>query len=77
MTLAINCPRCKTAIDAVDEDDLVAKVQAHVRDDHGLNHTLPPKHIRRSGSLGGEFSSWEVDGDAGAAEVDEGDEGVG
>jgi predicted small metal-binding protein len=45
MTLAINCPRCKTAIDAVDEDDLVAKVQAHVRDDHGLNHTLPPKHI--------------------------------
>jgi hypothetical protein len=47
MTLAINCPRCKTAIDAVDEDDLVAKVQAHVRDDHGLNHTLPPKHIRR------------------------------
>jgi hypothetical protein len=31
----------------------------------------------RSGSFGGEFSSWEIDGDAGAAEVDEGDEGVG
>jgi hypothetical protein len=32
---------------------------------------------RRSGSFRGEFSSREIDGDAGAAEVDEGDEGVG
>lgn len=45
MSLTVNCPRCDAVIDAEDEDDLVAKVQAHVRDDHGLEHTLPRKHI--------------------------------
>ncbi len=45
MSLNINCPRCDTVIEAEDEDDLVAKVQAHVRDDPGLEHTLPRKHI--------------------------------
>jgi hypothetical protein len=37
----------------VDENDLVAKVQAHVRADHDLEHT-PAKHIlarlRRQGA---------------------------
>ena len=45
MTLTLNCPRCNAAITAEDEDDLVEKVQTHVRDDHGLDHTLPRKHI--------------------------------
>ncbi len=45
MSLTVNCPRCNAVIDAEDEDDLVAKVQTHVRDDHGLEHTLPRKHI--------------------------------
>ena len=54
MTMTLTCPRCDTIIDAEDEDDLVAKVQAHVRDDHDLEHTLPRKHIlarlRREGA---------------------------
>lgn len=45
MSMSIPCPRCELVIDADDEDDLLAKVQRHVRDDHGLDHTLPPKHI--------------------------------
>lgn len=45
MSLTMECPRCQTTIRAEDEDDLVAKVQEHVRNDHGLNHTLPAKHI--------------------------------
>lgn len=45
MAMTLTCPRCDTIIDAVDEDDLVAKVQAHVREDHELEHTLPRKHI--------------------------------
>lgn len=45
MPLTINCPRCDTPITAQDEDDLVEKVQTHVREDHGLAHTLPRKHI--------------------------------
>ncbi len=45
MSLTINCPRCDTPITAQDEDDLVQKVQTHVRQDHGLKGTLPRKHI--------------------------------
>lgn len=45
MSLTMSCPRCEAVIDAEDEDDLVAKVRQHVRDDHGLAHTLPAKHI--------------------------------
>jgi hypothetical protein len=45
MSLTMPCPRCEAVIDAEDEDDLVAKVRAHVREDHGLDHTLPAKHI--------------------------------
>jgi hypothetical protein len=45
MTMTLNCPRCDAVIDAEDENDLVAKVQAHVRADHDLEHTLPAKHI--------------------------------
>lgn len=64
MSLTMPCPRCDAVIDAEDEDDLVAKVQRHVRED-GLDHTLPAKHIlarlrregpatmRRSRELGG------------------------
>jgi uncharacterized C2H2 Zn-finger protein len=53
MSVTVACPRCDAVIDAKDEDDLVAKVQKHVHEDHGLKHTLPRKHIlarlRRSG----------------------------
>lgn len=45
MSLTINCPRCDTPITAHDQDDLVQKVQTHVRQDHGLTHPLPRKHI--------------------------------
>jgi predicted small metal-binding protein len=45
MSFTINCPRCDATITAEDEDDLVAKVQTHVREDHGLEHTLPRKHV--------------------------------
>lgn len=43
--MTFKCPRCETMIDAEDEDDLVLRVQAHVRDAHHLPHTLPRKHI--------------------------------
>jgi predicted small metal-binding protein len=45
MTITIRCPRCALEITAADEDELVARVQQHVRDDHELPHTLPRKHI--------------------------------
>ena len=45
MSLTMGCPRCEKVIEARDENDLVAKVQQHVREDHGLGHTLPAKHI--------------------------------
>lgn len=45
MMMTLNCQRCDAVIDAEDEDDLVAKVQDHVREDHGLDHTMPRKHI--------------------------------
>jgi predicted small metal-binding protein len=45
MPLTVSCPRCEALIEARDEDDLVAKVQRHVREDHGLERTLPRKHI--------------------------------
>jgi predicted small metal-binding protein len=43
--MTVSFPRCELVIEARDEDDLVAKVQQHVRDDHGLDHALPRKHI--------------------------------
>lgn len=45
MPMTVSFPRCELVIEARDEDDLVAKVQQHVRDDHGLDHALPRKHI--------------------------------
>lgn len=45
MTLNMTCPRCDTVIAAEDEDELVAKVQTHARDDHDLTHPLSRKHI--------------------------------
>ena len=45
MTITMQCRRCDVVISADDEDDLVAKVQAHARDEHDLKHDLPRKHI--------------------------------
>ncbi len=45
MTISMPCKRCGVVITADDEDDLVAKVQRHARDDHNLKHDLPRKHI--------------------------------
>jgi predicted small metal-binding protein len=39
------CPRCNYTIEASSEDELVEAVRRHVRDDHGLDHELPRKHI--------------------------------
>lgn len=44
-TISMPCRRCGVVITADDEDDLVAKVQRHARDDHDLKHDLPRKHI--------------------------------
>jgi predicted small metal-binding protein len=43
MPMTLKCPKCDVEITAGDEDELVRKVTAHARDDHG--RTLPPKHI--------------------------------
>lgn len=45
MTFTMTCPRCEAVITGADEDDLVAKVQVHVRDDHGFQQPLPRKHV--------------------------------
>ena len=45
MTLTATCPRCGVSLHAVDEDELVANVQQHVRSDHGFEHELPRKHV--------------------------------
>jgi predicted small metal-binding protein len=47
MPITITCPRCALEITADGEEELVARVQQHVRDDHELPHTLPRKHILR------------------------------
>jgi hypothetical protein len=47
MPVTLNCPRCDAVVEADDEDDLIDKVQAHVRDAHPeIKHELPAKHIR-------------------------------
>lgn len=41
MTLSLTCKNCHTTINAGDEDELVTRVQAHVRDHsehHGRRH---------------------------------------
>ncbi len=55
MTVSMNCRRCKELITAVDEDELVAKVEAHALD-HGAAHGkhFPLRehilgHLRRDG----------------------------
>ena len=47
MTITITCRRCREPIVAVDEDDLVAQVQAHARDHGGAHGTHVPtrEHI--------------------------------
>jgi predicted small metal-binding protein len=45
MTLSLTCPRCDARVTADDEDELVAKVQSHVRDDHSATHLLSREHI--------------------------------
>jgi hypothetical protein len=63
MTLTMHCPRCDAVLTAHDEDDLVIKVQAHVRYDHKLAHTLARKHIlRRFRALAEESHDPEDDG---------------
>jgi transcription initiation factor IIE alpha subunit len=47
MMIEMTCPRCGAELTAADEDELVARVQQHVREDHELPHTLPAKHILR------------------------------
>lgn len=43
--LTASCPRCEFELHATSEDELVARVQEHVRDDHGFERELPRKHI--------------------------------
>lgn len=45
MTVSLTCPRCNTVITADDEDQLVAHVQAHVRDDHEASHSPSREHV--------------------------------
>jgi predicted small metal-binding protein len=45
MTIRARCPRCDAEIAADSEDELIAKVRAHIRDDHGFAHAMPRKHI--------------------------------
>ncbi len=44
-SIRLICPRCDAVITAGNEDELVANVRSHVRDDHGATHTLSRKHI--------------------------------
>ena len=57
MSITMSCPRCDAVIHAENEDDLVARIQLHVHEDHGLGHTLPTRHIlahlRRAGTPSG------------------------
>jgi predicted small metal-binding protein len=45
MALSLTCPRCEAVITADDEDELVAKVQAHAHDDHDGVHSLSRERI--------------------------------
>lgn len=45
MLFSLTCPRCDAVITADDEEELVARVQAHVRDDHNAAHSPSQKHI--------------------------------
>lgn len=47
MAITITCKRCREPIVAVDEDDLVARVQAHARDHGGAHgkHMPTREHI--------------------------------
>ena len=56
MTLTITCKRCRQTVIGEDEDDLMAKVEAHARD-HGGAHGRhrPPReqilnHLRQQGN---------------------------
>jgi predicted small metal-binding protein len=45
MTASLTCPRCNAVVTAHDEDELVAHVQAHVRDAHNAAHSPSREHI--------------------------------
>lgn len=47
MTISTICIRCREPIIAIDEDDLVAQVQAHARDHGGAHgrHVPSREHI--------------------------------
>jgi hypothetical protein len=49
MTQRLTCRHCKETITGTDEDDLVARVQAHVQAhsrEHGRRHTVSPEQVR-------------------------------
>ncbi len=65
MTITANCPRCGHTIQADDASELVEGVRRHVRDDHGLDHQLPRKHVAAMlAKQGIELDLGEVDDDA-------------
>lgn len=48
MTLSLTCKRCNEPITGEDEDELVANVQAHVRDHsraRGISHDVSRKQV--------------------------------
>ena len=45
MAITASCPRCGYRLEAANEDELVSAVRQHVRNDHGLDHELPRKHV--------------------------------
>ena len=45
MAIVVPCRRCGTEITADDEDELVARVQDHIRDVHGSPHIPPRAHL--------------------------------
>jgi hypothetical protein len=58
MTVTTTCKRCRQPIIAIDEDDLVAQVQAHARDHGGARGT----HIPTREHILGHFGRHQPDG---------------
>lgn len=58
MTVSVTCKRCRELITASDEGDLVAQVEAHVRDHGGAHGAHVPArerilaHLRRDTGQG-------------------------
>ena len=43
--LALDCRRCRETITARDEDELQARVYAHIRSEHGSPHAPAREHL--------------------------------